>query len=118
MSLAPEEIADTLRDSVESNLLLEKSIYYRVQRDCISAADHSTPLGRQVLLEAARLANAMAHELEDDAIRADHLVLWQRYASELQIAIRLASSELGHADVLDRLAECANVIMPPRNGLG
>ncbi len=112
----PDSIADTLNAAVKDQLL-DKATYYAVQRDCVRASQHASPLGRLVLRECSRLAEEMAKELEDGAIDANYLLLWKRYADQLEIAVRLANSPLRCEEVVSRLAKCVEIISPPNSGL-
>ncbi len=73
----------------------------------------ASPTSREVLVRVAWLAQELGAALEDDAINADTLLLWTRYASELEVAIRLASSELSPLEIAKRLDQCVQVIHPP-----
>jgi hypothetical protein len=66
------------------------------------------------LREAARLAEALARELEDDAIIADYQILWRRYATELERAVRLAESDLSAEEIMVRLNAISETIGTPR----
>ncbi len=117
MNVTAVEVADRLHAGVRAGGILEKTLYYRVQRDCLAASANVQPLCRTVLLRCASMAASIGESLEDEAIAADYLLLWRRYAAELETAIRLADSSLEANEVLDRLDECERVIIPPRSGL-
>jgi hypothetical protein len=70
-----------------------------------------------VLLKCATVAESLACELEDDAIDASHLPLWNRYARELEKMIRLAGSGLPADDILARLQASVSIIGTPKSGL-
>lgn len=102
---------------MNDGLLLEKTVYYRVQRECLAATEGADSIDRAVYLEAARLAEALAHALEDDAIEASLRVLWARYAAELESVIRLAGTDMSADEVQRRLSAGAAIICPPKSGL-
>lgn len=111
------EIADTFRDAVAGGLFVEKTIYYRVQRDCLALAKTASAVDRAVLVEAARAAETLGRELEDDAIDASYALFWRRYAVELEKMVRLAGSGLPAAEILERLKAGADAIGEPKSGL-
>ena len=102
---------------MNGGLLLDKTIYYRVQRECLAASASANPIDHTVYLEAARLAQALANALEDDAIEASFRILWARYAAELESVIRLVGAAIPADEILRRLTASAAVIDPPRSGL-
>ena len=99
-------------------MLLEKTLYYRVQAECLGAAVAASPEDRIVFREAARLGEALGAALEDDAIHADDLLLWKRYARELESVIRLAGRGLESREVSERLKTSAELIDRPKGVQG
>jgi len=70
------------------------------------------------LRETDRLAGILGEELEGDAIVADYYLLWKRYATELEAAIRLAECDLSAGEISARLRICAETIGSPRGAPG
>jgi hypothetical protein len=66
-----------------------------------------------VLLVVAQLAGVLAEDLADEAVGAGPRLLWPRYASELEAAVRLAGSRLSDDEVQLRLSRCVALIIPP-----
>ena len=93
--------------------LLEPATYYRVQRDCLAALGHAKPQTLIVLITTAWLAEVLARELDDDAILGAARPMWERRADELEVAIRLASSDMLSSAITARLAECVRAIYLP-----
>lgn len=110
-------IATDFRAAVDGGHLFEKTIYYKVERECLAALASANALDHVVFIHAAFLAEALARSLEDDAIDASHAVLWQRYAVELETVIRLAGAGQPSDIAIGQLAKSASIIYPPRNGL-
>ncbi len=111
------EIAAALHDAVDARLFAEKTTYYRVQRDCLSLAKGASGLDAVVLSQAARIAETLARELEGDAIAASYVLLWRRYAAELEKIVCLVGSGLAADDVMARLAAATAAIGTPESGL-
>jgi hypothetical protein len=86
---------------------------YRVQRDCLAALPDAKPQTLIVLVTTAWLAGVLARELDDGAILGAARPMWERYADELEVAIRLASSDMLSSAITARLAECVRAIYPP-----
>lgn len=114
MSLAASEIADTYEAAITNGLLLEKTVYYGLQRDCLEAAKVADVRETAVFFAVAQVAEALASALEDDAIEAENLLLWKRYALEIVKALRLACSDLSIDEVAHALIQFVSIALPPR----
>ncbi|MGH6987772.1 MAG: hypothetical protein ACRED9_13175 [Caulobacteraceae bacterium] len=111
------QIADQFHAAVTEHGPLEKTDYYRLQKMCLRCAATAEALPRVVLIDAARLAEMLARELDDDAVDAENLLLWKRGASEMEAVVRLASADREALDVLEELKTRAAVIESIRSGV-
>jgi hypothetical protein len=99
---------------VQDGRSLEKQLYYSVQRECLEACETATPAARVILFCAASLAQALGHELEDDAIEASAEPLWRAYPQELEQLVRLAASPKSAQETLWQVSHAIGAIYPPQ----
>ena len=96
-----------------SGQLLEQSVYYKVQSDCLAAVSTANATARVTLFCAAQLASRLASELRDEVILADAEGDWFAYADALERVIRLADSEQSPQEIMWTLSASIGKIIPP-----